>query len=120
MGSVDPARPILPLARLISEHNAAGMPLPICARRKSPIWGMRPGTPGYYNLVHRQAGHAVILPFPSRERPGFSPSREEDLADREDEKRSMRGDAVSGQALMLHAPRRYGRPQTSFGLSSTA
>lgn len=36
-------------------------------------------------------------------------TREEDLADREDEKRSMRGDVVSGQALMLHAPRRYGK-----------
>ena len=35
--------------------------------------------------------------------------REEDLADRENEKRSMRGDAVSGQAVMLHAPRRYGK-----------
>ena len=36
-------------------------------------------------------------------------TREEDLADRENEKRSMRGDAVSGQAVMLHAPRRYGK-----------
>ena len=36
-------------------------------------------------------------------------TREEDLADREDEKRSMRGDALSGQALMLNAPRRYGK-----------
>ena len=36
-------------------------------------------------------------------------TREEDLADREDEKRSVRGDVVSGQAVMLHAPRRYGK-----------
>jgi hypothetical protein len=36
-------------------------------------------------------------------------TREEDLANREDEKRSMRGDIVSGQAVMLHAPRRYGK-----------
>ena len=111
--------------------SKAGMPSPICARRKSPIWGMRSGTPGYYNLVHRQAGHAVILPFPSRERPGFSPPRVLMTVQhnpfvygrpisREDEKRSMRGGAVSGQALMLHAPRRYGRPLPSFGLSSTA
>lgn len=31
------------------------------------------------------------------------------LADREDEKRSVRGDVVSGQAVMLHAPQRYGK-----------
>ena len=36
-------------------------------------------------------------------------TREEDLADREDEKRSVRGDVISGQAVMLHAPRRYGK-----------
>ncbi len=36
-------------------------------------------------------------------------TREEDLADREDEKRSVSGDVVSGQAVMLHAPRRYGK-----------
>lgn len=35
-------------------------------------------------------------------------TREENLADREDEKRSMRGDVVSGQAVMLLAPRRHG------------
>jgi uncharacterized protein len=36
-------------------------------------------------------------------------SREEDLADRESEKLSIRRDAISGQPVMLHAPRRYGK-----------
>ena len=52
-GCVDPARAHLPLARLISEHSATVLPSSIRGRKKSPIWGMRSGTPEYYNLVHR-------------------------------------------------------------------
>ena len=36
-------------------------------------------------------------------------SREEDLADREEEKRALVADALSGQPVMMHAPRRYGK-----------
>jgi hypothetical protein len=36
-------------------------------------------------------------------------SREEDLADREEEKRALRRDVLSGQPVMMHAPRRYGK-----------
>jgi len=36
-------------------------------------------------------------------------SREEDLADREEEKRALVEDALSGQPVMMHAPRRYGK-----------
>lgn len=36
-------------------------------------------------------------------------SREEDLADREEEKRALIADALSGQPVMMHAPRRYGK-----------
>lgn len=35
--------------------------------------------------------------------------REEDLADREEEKRALVADALSGQPVMMHAPRRYGK-----------
>jgi hypothetical protein len=36
-------------------------------------------------------------------------SREEDLADREEEKRALVADVLSGQPVMMHAPRRYGK-----------
>ena len=36
-------------------------------------------------------------------------SREEDLADREEEKRVLAADVLSGQPVMMHAPRRYGK-----------
>ena len=36
-------------------------------------------------------------------------SREEDLADREVEKRALVADVLSGQPVMMHAPRRYGK-----------
>jgi hypothetical protein len=36
-------------------------------------------------------------------------SREEDLADREEEKRALVADVLSGRPVMMHAPRRYGK-----------
>ena len=36
-------------------------------------------------------------------------SREEDLANREEEKRVLMADVLSGQPVMMHAPRRYGK-----------
>lgn len=36
-------------------------------------------------------------------------SLEEDLADREEEKRALVADALSGQPVMMHALRRYGK-----------
>src|SRR5215211_2415859 len=55
----------------VSKHSSSVEKSPIWARKKSPILGICPGPPRYYNLINRQAGHLLNLSSPP-ERPGFS------------------------------------------------
>jgi hypothetical protein len=59
-------------AYLVSKHTPPVKTCPIGARKKSPIWGMRPGPPRYYNLIIVRSGALCTFPLPRAARLFFS------------------------------------------------